>query len=200
MSIKGAAHIVGAYEHPGRHLPDLTVPQIHRDVAIGALADAGLSFSDVDAYYSAGDAPGFGALSMAEYLGLRDIEVDDTETGGSSYLVHVEHAARAIAAGHIQVALITLAGKPRTGGAGPGGSARFSEAPEASFENLFGLNIPAGYAMAARRHMARFGTTASGPFSFWRKIPYSRLMAAEIRDGTATEPTVRPHRYGSRTW
>ena len=39
-------------------------------------------------------------------------DVDSTETGGSSYLAHVGHAAAAIAAGKCQVALITLAGKP----------------------------------------------------------------------------------------
>ena len=39
-----------------------------------------------------------------------------TETGGSSYLAHVGHAAAAIAAGRCRVALITLAGNPRTGG------------------------------------------------------------------------------------
>ncbi len=159
MSIRGAVHIAGAYEHPGRHLPDLTVPQIHADVARGALADAGLSFSDVDAYYCAGDAPGFGGMSMADYLGLRCNEIDSTETGGSSYLVHIQHAAAAIAAGHANVALITLAGKPRTGGAAPGGSMR-SSAPEGSFENLFGLNVVAGYALAAKRHMHEFGTTS----------------------------------------
>lgn len=152
---------MGAYEHPGRHLPDRTVPQIHLDVASGALADAGLGFDDVDAYYSDGDAPGFGAMSMAEYLGLSPTVIDDTETGGSSYLVHVQHAADAIAAGRIDVALITLAGKPRTGGTGPGSSARFDGAPEAAFENLFGLSIPLGYAMAARRHMHEYGTTSA---------------------------------------
>jgi acetyl-CoA C-acetyltransferase len=154
------AHIAGAFEHPGRHLPDLTLPQIHGDVAAGALADAGLSFSDVDAYYSAGDAPGFGALSMIDYMGLNCRYVDDTETGGSSYLVHVQHAAAAIAAGQIDVALITLAGKPRTGGAAPGGSGRGSSAPEAPFENPFGMTVPGGYALAAQRHMYEFGTTS----------------------------------------
>ena len=69
--------------------------------------------------------------------------------------------AEAIAAGHIDVALITLAGKPRTGGAGPGGSARFSSAPEAGFENQFGLGVISGYAMAASRHMHEFGTTSA---------------------------------------
>lgn len=159
MSIRGAAHIAGVYEHPGRHLPDVTVPQIHAAVATGALADAGLTLDDVDAYYCAGDAPGFGGLSMADYLGLNCTEIDSTETGGSSYLVHARHAAASIAAGHIDVALITLAGKPRTGGSGPGGSMA-SSAPEASFENLFGLNVIAGYALAAQRHMHEFGTTS----------------------------------------
>ena len=77
-------------------------------MGLAALADAGLSTSDVDAYYSAGDAPGFGVLSMIDYLGLECRYLNNTETGGSSYLVHAQHAATAIAAGHIDVALITL--------------------------------------------------------------------------------------------
>lgn len=154
------AHIAGVFEHPGRTLPDHTVAQIHAEVAAGALADAGLTFADVDGFFCAGDAPGFGGLSMAEYLGLNCRYIDSTETGGSSYLVHVQHAAEAIAAGRCSVALITLAGKPRTGGAGPGASAR-SDAPESDFENLFGLNIINGYALAAQRHMYEFGTTSA---------------------------------------
>jgi acetyl-CoA C-acetyltransferase len=35
---------------------------------------------------------------MVDYLGLRVRHVDSTDTGGSSYLVHVAHAAQAIAA------------------------------------------------------------------------------------------------------
>ena len=44
------AHIAGAYEHPLREIPDRTRAQIHAEVAIGALADAGLTMADVDAY------------------------------------------------------------------------------------------------------------------------------------------------------
>jgi acetyl-CoA C-acetyltransferase len=73
----------------------------------------------------------------------------------------VQHAAEAIAAGHCHVALITLAGLPRSSGAGIGGAGRFGSAPEVSFENFFGLSIVAGYAMAARRHMYEFGTTSA---------------------------------------
>jgi acetyl-CoA C-acetyltransferase len=159
MSLNGAAFIAGAYEHPRRNIPDRTVPQIHAEVAAGALADAGLTLSDVDAYYCAGDAPGFGALSMADYLGLRCRTFDSTDTGGSSYLVHVGHAAAAIAAGHASVALITLAGNPRNGGRQPGGGGG-ATAPESEFENIWGASIVANYALGAQRHMHEFGTTS----------------------------------------
>ena len=160
VTIRGQAFVAGAYEHPGRDIPDRTLQQIHAEVAAGALSDAGLALSDVDAYYCAGDAPGLGGLSMADYLGLDLTYLDSTETGGSSYLVHIQHAAAAITAGHVKVALITLAGKPRTGGAQPGGSARGGGAPEAPFENHYGMSVPGGYALAAQRHMYEFGTTS----------------------------------------
>ena len=51
MTIKGRAFIAGAYEHPLREIPDRSVSQIHSEVALGALADAGLSLSDVDGYF-----------------------------------------------------------------------------------------------------------------------------------------------------
>src|SRR5690606_21740099 len=160
MSVRGKAIIVGAYEHPRRDIPDRSVAQIHREVAMGALADAGLTLADVDGYFCDATAPGFGAMSMADYLGLQVRHVDTTETGGSSYLAHVGHAAAAIAAGKCRVALITLAGKPRTGGIPPGASARFADAPEAGFEQVGIFGAPTNYALAASRHMHEFGTTS----------------------------------------
>src|SRR3569833_396106 len=126
MSVKGKAYMEGVWEHPLRDIPHLSTPQAHAECAKCALEDAGLSSCDVDAYFCAGDAPGFGALSMADYMGLRNLRhMDSTETGGSSYILHVGHAAEAIAAGKCSVALITLAGTPRTGTGGPrvGGNA-----------------------------------------------------------------------------
>jgi acetyl-CoA C-acetyltransferase len=158
MSIRGAAFIAGAYEHPDRFIPDKPVEQVHAEVAAGALADAGLTFADVDAYYCAGDAPGMGGVGMADYMGLKLTQMDSTETGGSSYVVHVGHAAEAIMAGKCQVALITLAGLPRQATAnlvlGVG------TAPEDSFETVYGTSIHGMYALAARRHMHEFGTTS----------------------------------------
>ena len=160
MTIRGKARIAGAYEHPDRKIPDKSIAQVHAEVALGAVADAGLSLSDVDAYFCAGDAPGFGPLSMADYLGLKRLRyVDSTETGGSSYLVHVGHAAAAIAERKCQVALITLAGLLRSQRLARGSASPL--APEAAFEQPFGPTTVSMYALAARRHMYEYGTTSA---------------------------------------
>jgi acetyl-CoA C-acetyltransferase len=153
-----SAFIAGAYEHPARHLPDTSVAQIHAQVARGALQDAGLSLEDVDGYFCAGDAPGFGPLTMAEYLGLSLSYMDTSEIGGASYLSHVGHAAAAISAGKCSVALITLAGRPRSQ---PWGRVVWADAPETYFEDVYGVTTPALYALAAKRHMHEFGTTSA---------------------------------------
>ncbi|MFZ0713650.1 thiolase domain-containing protein [Mycobacterium sp.] len=158
MMTTEAAFIAGAYEHPGRDLPDTSMTQIHAEVAIGALADAGLTLADVDGYICGTNAPGFGALSMTDYLGLHPSYVDTTEAGGASYMVYVGHAASAIAAGKCQVVLITLAGRPRQELGG--GFRLWPDAPEYSFEDLYGISTPTTYALAAQRHMYEFGTTS----------------------------------------
>ncbi|CAG2139849.1 thiolase domain-containing protein [Cupriavidus numazuensis] len=161
MSIKGKAYIVGAYEHPTRKAPDKSVAQLHAESAKGALQDAGLTLADVDGYFCAGDAPGLGVLNMVDYLGLKLRHVDSTETGGSSYLVHVAHAAQAIAAGKCNVALITLAGRPRSeGSSGTKPRNWGNNLPDQPFEAPFSPLTVNSYAMVAMRHMYEYGTTA----------------------------------------
>jgi acetyl-CoA C-acetyltransferase len=156
MTIRNKAYIAGAWEHPTRLAPDKSTPQLHAECAAGALADAGLSLADVDGYFCAGDAPGFGGMSMIDYLGLKVRHTDSTETGGSSYILHVAHAAQAIAAGKCRVALITLAGRPRSEPFRrfPGG------APEGPFEGWVGMSTHNSYGMCAARHMHEYGTTS----------------------------------------
>lgn len=157
MSIRNAAYVAGIYEHPGRDLPNHTIWDIHTEVSMGALADAGLSMGDVDALFCDGTA-GFGVLTLCDHLGIRPKYVDSTETGGSSYLAHVGHAAAAIAAGKCSIALITLAGKPRTGSP----AVKWAQGPESGFESVWGLaGAPHSYALAAQRHMYEFGTTSA---------------------------------------
>jgi len=161
MTIKGKACIAGAYEHPTRKAPDKTVAQLHAECAQGALADAGLSLHDVDGYFCAGDAPGLGALSMADYMGLQCRHVDSTDTGGSSYLLHVSHAAQAIAAGKCNVALITLAGRPRSESSSGTQPRNWGQnVPDEPFELPYGVVTVNNYALVAARHMHDWGTTA----------------------------------------
>jgi len=174
MTIRGAACIVGAFEHPTRHAPDKSTVQLHAEAALGALADAGLTRRDVDAYFCASDAPGLGAFSMIDYLNLSVRHVDTTEAGGASYPIHVAHAARAIAAGRCDVALITMAGRPRAEqravGAGPRTTA--PGAPERPWEALAQPGLAEFYAMVARRHSHEYGTTAEQ--LAWIKVAASR--------------------------
>src|SRR3546814_9947461 len=122
---------------------------MHGEAALGSLADAGLTLADFDGYFCAGDATWLGPVSMADYLNLRLRHLDSTEIGGSSYVAHVAHAANAIRAGKCDVALITLAGRPRQGQKGglpfPG--------PEGAWEIPFRPLTANVYAMAAQRHM-----------------------------------------------
>jgi acetyl-CoA C-acetyltransferase len=162
MSIKGQAYIAGIYEHPTRKADDKSLAQLHAESAKGALEDAGLTRADVDGYFCAGDAPGLGPLSMTDYLGLKLRHMDSTDSGGSSYIIHVGHAAEAIAAGKCSVALITLAGRPRSEGQATGTAQRGAggNAPDVQFENPYGPATANMYAMCAMRHMYQYGTTS----------------------------------------
>jgi len=154
-TLRGAAYVVGVYEHPGRELPDRSVAQIHAEVARGALADAGLTAADVDGYFCSGDAPG-GPVAMADYLGIEARHSDSTDYGGSSYVALVSHAAQAIAAGKCAVALITMGGRPRSGRR----RTPAQDNPAYPFEETYGHSNPASYALAAQRHMYDYGTTS----------------------------------------
>jgi acetyl-CoA C-acetyltransferase len=161
MSSGNAAYVAGIYEHPVRKADGISLAQLHAEVAKGALADAGLELGDVDAYFCAADAPGIGAMTMAQYMGLKLRYSDSTETGGSSYLVHVRHAAQAIVDGKCDVALITCADNQVASGAFLGlGGISWREAPEVAYEDHYHTGPVALYGMVAQRHMHEYGTTA----------------------------------------
>ena len=161
MTIKGKAYIVGAYEHPLRKAPDKSVAQLHAEVAKGAIEDAGLTKDDIDGYFCAGDAPGQNAFSMANYMNLKLRHFDTTDCGGSSYLVHVGHAAEAIAAGKCDIALVTLAGRPNSeGSSGTQVRERGTGLQDAPFETPYGPVTVNLYALCAMRHMYEYGTTS----------------------------------------
>src|SRR6202041_2380547 len=194
MSLKGKAYIAGAWEHPTRKASDKSVALLHAECAKGALADAGLTKDDVDGYFCAGDAPGLGPLSMVDHMNLKCPHVDSTDVGGSSYQVAVGHALAAIQAGLVNVALITLAGRPRSEGQATGTAPRAGSPaqPEMQFEYPYGPATANMYAMCATRHMHEYGTTSEQ--LAWIKVAASHHAQhnehAMLRDVVTVEDVV----------
>ena len=77
---------------------------------------------DVDGVATAGESP----VAVAHYLGITPSWLDGTQVGGCSFMLHVRHAAAAIAAGHCKTVLIThgQSGRSRVGVGGFGPAAR----------------------------------------------------------------------------
>ena len=154
----------------------------------------GLSRDDVDGYFCAGDAPGLGPLSMVDYMNLKLRHVDSTELGGTSYLAARRHAAEAIALGKCNVALITLAGRPRSEGQATGTTPRPRDPnqPEAPWEFPYGMTTANAYGMCAMRHMHDFGTTSEQ--LAWIKVAASHHAQhnphAMLRDVVTVEDVV----------
>jgi acetyl-CoA C-acetyltransferase len=135
-------------------------------------------------------------MSMVEYMGLKPRHVDSTDTGGSSYVLHVGHAAEAIAAGKCKVALITLAGRPRAEGMATGTVPRSrggTPTPDEPFEFPYGPTVVNMYAMCATRHMYEFGTTSEQ--LAWIKVAASHHAQhnphALLRDVVTVEDVVK---------
>ncbi|GGK74660.1 thiolase C-terminal domain-containing protein [Mangrovihabitans endophyticus] len=161
MSDQRAA-IAGIHEFPDRRVDGMSKLQIKAESAARALADAGLSWRDVDALYDAGETGPMSGLTIAEYFGIDPRVVDTTAVGGSSFEFHAAHAARDIAAGRARVALLTYGSTAKSDARAIGTGARRPPAepmPAANMETPYGLTLIGNYALVARRHMHQYGTT-----------------------------------------
>ena len=154
--LRGKVAIVGADEADriGRR-PEVSVLTLHAEAAKNALADAGLTIADVDGLFTAGISSNL----LGEYLGVVSRYTDSTAVGGCSFIIHVEHAMLALAAGMIDVALITHgeSGRSRVGASG------YAFSPSeirGQFETPFGTTgAVSTFALLATRHMHEYGTT-----------------------------------------
>lgn len=131
-----------------------------------ALDDAGLDISDVDGICCTGMM--MPTMELAEHLGIAPRWTNSTMTGGSSFEVHVQHAAAAIATGMADVIVSVYASTPRARGNSLGDMSQMmsmlnpaSPMPLMEWEIPYGNVMPGGaYALAASRHQALFGTTS----------------------------------------
>lgn len=153
---RGKAAIAGVAESQlGLVDPGLTPLDLIGQATSAALAEAGIALSDVDALYTTSAYYPMAGPITAEYLGIRPRTIDGTNVGGSSFVAHALHAARSIAAGEVDVALITYASTQRSDG-----GKLVSASTQLSYEAPFRPRLPISmYALAAARHMHEYGTT-----------------------------------------
>jgi acetyl-CoA acetyltransferase len=160
VSTDRVAAIAGVAESDLGEVAPKTAMQLQAEAAREALAEARLTFADVDGLLSAGGEVYAPSMAIGEYLGITPRYTDSTNIGGSSFVAHAGHAYRAIEAGLCEVALITYGSTQRSAATrtlGRGGGVRGTS----QFEGVWGLPAPVGpYALAATRHMHEYGTTA----------------------------------------
>jgi acetyl-CoA acetyltransferase len=136
-----------------------SILELQSQAALRALQDCGLELTDVDGLFTNG-AGQFSASQVAEYLGIRPSWMDSTMAGGCSYEMFVAHAAEAIRAGVIEVALISYGSNQRSARSRKLGGMLDEAMPSGQLEHCYGPLFPISqYAMAARRHAHEFGTT-----------------------------------------
>jgi acetyl-CoA acetyltransferase len=137
-------------------LPGHSTLQLHLEGALNALADAGLTTKDIDGIATV-SAPG--PVQVAHSLGIVPRWMDGTGVGGTSFLLHVRHAAAAIAAGQASTVLITHgeSGRSRIG------AGRFAQAPSSvagQFEAPYGtFGATTAFTIPALRYMKEYGLT-----------------------------------------
>ena len=164
-SLRYKAAIVGASETTELgSIPDKTAFQLHVDASVNAINDCGIDKNEID-----GIATTMSPAALAHYLGIIPKWIDNTQVGGTSFLVHVRHAAAAIASGLCETVLVAMAesGRNRVGEqagrigdvASMSGGRRDSSFP-GQFESIYGVAGPTTqFGMGVLRYMKETGLT-----------------------------------------
>jgi acetyl-CoA acetyltransferase len=171
-------------------IPDMSQIQLHADAALNAMADAGLKPADIDGIATAGETP----VTVAHYLGLTPKWVDGTAVGGCSFMIHVRHAAAAIASGLCDTVLITHGESGRSGV----GRTRNVVAPTSlagQFEQPYGpMGPPTLFTIPVLRYMKTYGLSHE---QLAMVSVVQREWAAKNPRATFTAPTLPAPRAGA---
>jgi len=129
----------------------------HNVTAIrAALEDAGLTTDDVDGVLTktpTSTFPGLWSTRVAEALRIVPKVCATIDQAGASNIGLIQFAIGAIELGQAEVVVCSYGDNPATGSR----SSYAAPKGDAALAGLFGA--PSAYAMAARRHMAMYGTT-----------------------------------------
>jgi acetyl-CoA acetyltransferase len=157
MSGERGVIIAGAAETDALgKLPDHSTLQLHIEAAVNAVADAGLRMRDIDGIATV-NMPG--PMQVAHALGITPSWMDGTAVGGTSFLLHVRHAAAAIRAGYARTVLITH-GESGRSRVGAGGWPRGASSMPGQFEAPYGTAGPTtAFTIPVLRYMKEYGLT-----------------------------------------
>lgn len=158
MSLRpGSIAVVGAAESSRIGVvPEMSQIMLHADAALNAMGETGLKPGDIDGVACTGLMM---PQQIAHYLGITPSWVDGTSVGGCSFMLHVRHAAAAIAAGYANTVLITH---------GESGKSRINATPRppepaslaGQFEMPYGpFGPPTLFPIPVLRYMKETGTT-----------------------------------------
>ena len=157
------AFITGAYDTDVGELPGSSCMGLHAEAAMGAVADAGLTLSDIDGVlcaYSFTEPHLMLASVFCEHLGIHPGTCLAIQAGGASACIMVMQAAALVASGQCKHVLVVTGDNRLSGMSRDGAVAALSEVGHPQFERPFGISVPASYALVAKRYMHEYGVTS----------------------------------------
>ncbi len=164
MTLKNAAAIAGIGElKPMRHPDGRGALHLMAEAGRRAVLDAGMELGEIDGLLVAPPLQGapvtFPSIA-AEYLGIRPTYCDIVDLGGAAGAGQVWRAAAAIAGGMCS-AVLCLTGDTQDPAGFYQRGATMQGLPAPEFDRPYGpMGANSGYALAASRHMALYGTTS----------------------------------------
>jgi len=161
-SLKNRVAIVGVGESEIGKVPHMTGLGLNAQAARRAAEDAGLKMGDIDGLltaYSLTEPYFMLGTVLAEYLGLRPRFGASMVVGGATPAVMLGHAASAVATGQADTVLVVAGENRATGLTRDQAVQSLAAVGHPAFEFPYGPQIPAFYAMVARRYMHEYGTT-----------------------------------------
>jgi acetyl-CoA acetyltransferase len=161
MSVRYKTAIVGASETTdlGR-IPDMSSMMLAADAAMNAIKDCGIDKNQIDGVLSTHNP-----VQLAHYLGIKTPRyVDGTAVGGTSFVIHLRHAAAAVAEGYCNYALIAMGESGYTRADQIGMRTRAPQPPNnlfaSQFEAPYGTFGPTTlFGMGVLRYMKETGLT-----------------------------------------
>lgn len=162
-SLYGKVAIVGAADTSVGVVPHIGATGLCVDAALRALKDAGITKDKIDGLItcnSMAEPYMYHAEAIAEFLQIFPRYSMTVNAGGGTTFSALHQAASAIMSGMCNTVLITMGDSLKSGLSRNQAMAMQASTGHSQFEIPYGPTVPALYALIARAHMGKYGTTS----------------------------------------